>query len=471
MFERYTEKARRVIFFARYEASQFGSPYIETEHVLLGLLREDKALTERFLLTHLASESIRKDIEGHTRIRERVSTSVDLPLSNESKRVLAYAAEEAERLSQKHIGTEHLLLGLLREEKCFAGELLHKRGLRLAVIREELARAPHQPVASAPEHPSSLLKEFSRDLIESAINDEFDPLLGRTDELQGVLCALGSRNRSSVVLIGEAGVGKTAIVEGLAHRISDGNAPSFLQDKRILAVDLARMTAGSNQGQFAARMNTLVKEARDSANTILFIPELTTLVGLGPAASLDAVSILRPGLEKGDIQCVTEAPAASYKVTLEKIPWFARCMRTVTVLALGDGQVLEILQAQKVRYEKFHSVTYSDEALQRATQYAHGNPAKAIDVVDMAGTIVKLRQTHPPEEVSEVQKRIHFILHRMEAAIMSHEFEKARFYSDDEKKERENLRLLRAKYHIDEQSARALVRLEDMESAIARATT
>ena len=165
MFERYTEKARRVIFFARYEASQFGSPYIETEHLLLGLLREDKALTNRFLRSHASVESIRKQIEAHTTIREKVSTSVDLPLSNECKRVLAYAAEEAERLSHKHIGTEHLLLGLLREEKCFAAEILHERGLRLSTIREELSRTSQEKAQpSQRNRESSLLSEFSRDL-------------------------------------------------------------------------------------------------------------------------------------------------------------------------------------------------------------------------------------------------------------------------------------------------------------------
>src|SRR5271155_999804 len=174
MFERYTEKARRVIFFARYEASQFGSPYIETEHLLLGLLREDKALTNRFLRSHASVESIRKQIEGHTTIREKVSTSVDLPLSNECKRVLAYAAEEAERLSHKHIGTEHLLLGLLREEKCFAAEILHERGLRLSTIREELQRTTQEKAPSSSsssgskqqrgQQEQSMLAEFSRDL-------------------------------------------------------------------------------------------------------------------------------------------------------------------------------------------------------------------------------------------------------------------------------------------------------------------
>ena len=186
MFERYTEKARRVIFFARYEASQFGSPYIETEHLLLGLLREDKALTNRFLRSHASVESIRKQIEEHTTIREKVSTSVDLPLSNECKRVLAYAAEEAERLSHKHIGTEHLLLGLLREEKCFAAEILQERGLRLPAIREELQRTTQE---KAPAHgqagkgsgrqEQSMLAEFSRDLTQSAMDQQLDPLVGR----------------------------------------------------------------------------------------------------------------------------------------------------------------------------------------------------------------------------------------------------------------------------------------------------
>jgi ATP-dependent Clp protease ATP-binding subunit ClpC len=218
MFERYTEKARRVIFFARYEASQFGSPYIETEHLLLGLLREDKTLANRFLRSQANIESIRKQIEAQTTVREKVSTSVDLPLSHECKRVLAYAAEEAERLSHKHIGTEHLLLGLLREEKCFAAEILHERGLRLTQVREEIARATSEKTTTSRPKESSLLSEFSRDLTQSAADGQLDPLIGRDFELERVVQILCRRTKNNPVLIGEPGVGKTAIVAHLGRR-------------------------------------------------------------------------------------------------------------------------------------------------------------------------------------------------------------------------------------------------------------
>src|SRR5258707_136704 len=213
MFERYTERARRVIFFARYEASQFGSTTIETEHLLLGLIREDKNLTNRFLRNHSSIESIRKEIEGRTTIREKVSTSIDLPLSNECKRILAYAAEEAERLNHRHIGTEHLLLGILREEKCFAADILHERGLRLTQVRDEIQRSSSEKVSSNRPKESSLLSEFSRDLTQAAMDGLLDPLIGRDNELDRVIQILCRRTKNNPVLIGEPGVGKTAIVE------------------------------------------------------------------------------------------------------------------------------------------------------------------------------------------------------------------------------------------------------------------
>jgi len=480
MFERYTEKARRVIFFARYEASQFGSPYIETEHLLLGLLREDKALTNRFLRSHASVESIRKQIEGHTTIREKVSTSVDLPLSNECKRVLAYAAEEAERLSHKHIGTEHLLLGLLREEKCFAAEILHERGLRLPAIREELQRTTQEKAPSQQQNrqrESSMLAEFSRDLTQAASDNAMDPLIGRDQELERLVQILCRRTKNNPVLIGEPGVGKTAIVEGLAQRIADGEVPSFLADKRVLALDLSLIVAGTKyRGQFEERLKTIMKELMENQNTIIFIDELHTLVGAGSAeGSLDAANILKPALSRGEIQCIGATTPAEYRKSIEKDRSLERRFQAVKVPPPNEEDAIKIIMGIKEKYEKFHAVSYTDDAI--TFSVSHSNryipdrflPDKAIDLIDEAGARVKLRQTSLPEEITEVQKRIKFIVHRMENAIANHEFEKARFYSDEERKERENMRALRDKYHLDDSSA-GIVTREDIEDVVSRWT-
>ena len=479
MFERYTEKARRVIFFARYEASQFGSPYIETEHLLLGLLREDKALTNRFLRQHSSVDSIRKQIEGHTTMREKVSTSVDLPLSNECKRVLAYAAEEAERLSHKHIGTEHLLLGLLREEKCFAAEILHERGLKLQTIREEMQRTTQEKVQAQPQRnrESSLLAEFSRDLTQSAMDNQLDPLVGRDQEVDRAIQILCRRTKNNPVLIGEPGVGKTAIVEGLAQRIADGEVPSFLADKRILGLDLSLIVAGTKyRGQFEERLKTIMKELMESQNCIIFIDELHTLVGAGSAeGSLDAANILKPALSRGEIQCIGATTPAEYRKSIEKDRSLERRFQAVKVPPPSEEDAKKILGGIKDRYEKFHAVSYTEDAIDFAVSHSNRYipdrflPDKAIDLIDEAGARVKLRQTALPEEITEVQKRIKFIVHRMENAIANHEFEKARFYSDEERKERENLRALRDKYHLDETST-GIVTREDIEEVVSRWT-
>src|SRR5271167_3716115 len=477
MFERYTEKARRVIFFARFEASQVGSPYIETEHLVLGLLREDKVLILRFLPSHASVESIHKQIEGRITIREKISTSVDLPLSNECKRVLAYAAEEAERLSQKHLGTEHLLLGLLREEKCFAAKILHERGLQLATIREELARTSQEKAQPQRQRESSLLSEFSRDLTQAAMDTQLDPLVGRESELERVIHILCRRTKNNPVLIGEAGVGKTAIVEGLAQRIADGEVPSFLADKRILALDLSLIVAGTKyRGQFEERLKTIMRELMDSQNAIIFIDELHTLVGAGSAeGSLDAANILKPALSRGEIQCIGATTPGEYRKSIEKNRSLERRFQAVKVPPPDEGDATKILFGIKDRYEKFHGVTYTDDAINFAV--AHSNryipdrflPDKAIDLIDEAGARVKLRQTSLPDEITEVQKRIKFIVPRMENAIAAHEFEKARFYSEEERKEKENLRVLRERYKIDDSSTGVVTR-EDIEEVVARWT-
>src|SRR5437867_7857254 len=448
MFERYTEKARRVIFFARYEASQFGSPSIETEHLLLGLMREDKSLTNRFLRSHSSIESIRKEIEGRTLIREKVSTSIDLPLSAECKRILAFAAEESERLRNRHIGTEHLLLGILREDKCVAAEILHDRGLRLNVIREELSKAQSEKPSSARSKETPLLAEFSRDLTQLAAENALDPLVGREAEVERLTQILCRRTKNNPVLIGEPGVGKTAIVEGLAQRIIEGEVPSYLADKRILALDLSLIVAGTKyRGQFEERLKTIMKELIDNPNAIVFIDELHTLVGAGSAeGSLDAANILKPALSRGEIQCIGATTPAEFRKSIEKDRSLERRFQAVKVPPPNEDDAIKILFGIKDRYEKFHAVSYTDDSIEAAvytsSRYIPDRflPDKAIDLIEEAGARAKLRQTTLPSDLADIQKRIKFIVHRMENAIANHEFEKARFYSDEESKERENLR-------------------------------
>jgi ATP-dependent Clp protease ATP-binding subunit ClpC len=477
VFERYTEKARRVIFFARYEASQYGSPYIETEHLLLGLMREDKALANRFLRQQGSIESIRKEIEARITIRERISTSVEVPLSAECKRILNMAAEEAERLGHKHVGTEHLLLGILREEKCFGAEILMERGLRLSTLREELARTSGEKTAAARPKETSLLGEFSRDLTQAASEGSLDPLVGREGEVERVIQILCRRTKNNPVLIGEPGVGKTAIVEGLAQRISDGDVPPFLADKRILSLDLSLIVAGTKyRGQFEERLKTIMKELMESQNSIVFIDELHTLVGAGSAeGSLDAANILKPALSRGEIQCIGATTPGEYRKSVEKDRSLERRFQSVKVPAPNEEEAVLVIQGVRERYEKFHAVSYTDEALRYSVYLSNRYipdrflPDKAIDLIDEAGARVKLRQATVPEEVGEVQKRVKFITHRMETAIANHEFEKARFYSEEERKEKENLRGLRERYKLDDAST-GIVTREDIEEVVSRWT-
>ncbi|HKE60430.1 MAG TPA: ATP-dependent Clp protease ATP-binding subunit, partial [Pyrinomonadaceae bacterium] len=400
MFERYTEKARRVIFFARYEASQFGAPAIEPEHLLLGLMREDKTLTGRFFpRAQVSIESIRKEIEGRTLLREKISTSVELPLAPETKHVLAYAHEESDRLQHRHIGTEHLLLGLLREERSMAAEILYERGLRLNAVRDEIARQSGADARTSQKKDTPHLVEFSRDLTEDAANDKLDPLIGREAEIERVVQILCRRTKNNPVLIGEPGVGKTAIVEGLAQRIVRGEVPSFLENKRILSLDLSLIVAGTKyRGQFEERLKQIMRELVENPQYIVFIDELHTLVGAGSAeGSLDAANILKPALSRGEIQCIGATTPAEFRKSIEKDRSLERRFQAVKVPPPSEEEAVGILDGVRERYESFHQVRYTDDALQAAVYQSHRYipdrflPDKAIDVIDEAGARVKLR--------------------------------------------------------------------------------
>ena len=446
MFERYTERARRVIFFARYEASQLGSNSIETEHLLLGLIREGKGLTSRiFSKSHLSMESIRKEIEGRALYRDKVSTSVDIPLSSESKRVLGYASEEAERMLHNYIGTEHILLGLMREEKSVAAGILGEKGMRLTSVREDIVQLLNEKANVGKTKETPLLSEFSRDLTEAAARGALDPLVGRDEELARIVQVLCRRTRNNPVLIGEPGVGKTALVEGLANKIVQGDVPVYLAEKRILALDISLIVAGTKyRGQFEERLKTIMRELTESHNIIIFIDELHTLVGAGSAeGSLDAANILKPALSRGEIQCIGATTPAEYRKYIEKDRSLERRFQAVKVASPTEEETIQILRGIKDRYEKFHHVSYRDEALEAAvyqsSRYITDRflPDKAIDLLDEAGSRVKLRDAAAHEETPEFSRKIRVVVDRSDPAAGS------TFFRDEEVAQRENLQIVR----------------------------
>src|SRR6187399_1902661 len=480
MFERYTERARRVLFFARYEASQLGSISIETEHLLLGLIREGKGLTSRiFARSHLSLENIRKEIEGRTVFREKVSTSVEIPFSAETKRVLQFAAEEADRLLHNYIGTEHLLLGILREERSVAASILMEKGMRLHTVRKDIVQLLNEKTTltrGVKETP--LLAEFSRDLTEAAIKNSLDPLVGRDYELERVQQVLCRRTKNNAVLIGEPGVGKTAIVEGLAQKIVYGDVPHFLADKRILALDISLIVAGTKyRGQFEERLKAIMKELTENPNIIVFIDELYMLVGAGSAeGSLDAANILKPALSRGEIRCIGATTPAEYRKYIEKDRSLERRFQAIKVDPPAEKETIEILLGVKDRYEQFHHVEYTREALEAAvyqsSRYITDRflPDKAIDLVDEAGARAKLREAGYSEEFGEINKSIRVAVEQMESAVSAKDFDKAQFYREQEQVARENLQFVREKFDVRSSARKVVVSRAEIDEVVSKWT-
>jgi ATP-dependent Clp protease ATP-binding subunit ClpC len=472
MFERYTEKARRVIFFARYEASQFGSRYIETDHLLLGLLREDRDIANRVARSGASAETIRNQIRARTPGGKKIPTSVDLPLSEECKRVLFNAAEEADRLSHKQIGSQHLLLGLLREQECPAAKTLQELGLQLETLRAEFARGETGTTASAAVASKSLLSVVTRDLTEAAAKNELDPLIDRQDELEHVISALCRRTRNNPVLIGEPGVGKTAIVHGLAQRIRSGKVPPRLESKRLLNLEFSPLMALTRAGEpLDDRVFAVLNELADTANLIVCLQDALAKANI--QGRLNTFELVKPLITQGKVQCLTSAIPGDYRKAIQEEMWLKTWFNPVEIQPPDEATALTILTGVKQRYEQIHNVLYTDEALQHAIyhsqRFIQGRclPGKAIDLLDEAGVVAARRAAARPEEVIELEQRLKSIEDRMKNAISTHAFDKARSYSDEERKAREELQHLRAKHNLDVLST---VTLDDIESVVSRLT-
>jgi len=450
MYERFTDRARKVMQLANQEAQRFNHEYIGTEHILLGLVKEGSGVAANVLKNlDIDLRKIRLEVEKIVQSGPDMVTMGKLPQTPRAKKVIEYSIEEARNLNHNYVGTEHLLLGLLREQEGVAAQVLMNLGLKLEDVREEVLNLlGHNPesgeggggerTANKGKSKTPALDSFGRDLTELARQGKLDPVIGRQNEIERVIQVLSRRTKNNPVLLGEAGVGKTAIVEGLAQMVVDGSVPELLRDRRIVVLDLAMMVAGTKyRGQFEERIKAVMNEVRRAKNTILFIDELHTLVGAGGAeGAIDASNVLKPALARGEIQCIGATTLDEYRKYIEKDGALERRFQQIIVNPPSKEEAVEILRGLRDRYEAHHRVQIRDEALEQAVElsdrYISGRclPDKAIDVIDEAGARVRLKAMTRPPDLKEIDAQVEQLNQEKEAAVAEQDFEKAAHLRD-----------------------------------------
>ncbi len=453
MYERFTDRARKVMQLANQEAQRFNHEYIGTEHILLGLVKEGSGVAANVLKNlDVDLRKIRLEVEKLVQSGPEMVTMGKLPQTPRAKKVIEYSMEEARNLNHNYVGTEHILLGLLREQEGVAAQVLMNLGLKLEEVREEVLNLlGHGLEGSEPERggreaggespaaakggksKTPALDSFGRDLTELAKQNKLDPVIGREREIERAIQVLCRRTKNNPVLLGEAGVGKTAIVEGFAQRVVSGNVPELLADKRIVVLDLAMMVAGTKyRGQFEERIKAVMNEVRRARNTILFIDELHTLVGAGGAeGAIDAANVLKPALARGEIQCIGATTLDEYRKYIEKDSALARRFQEIIVDPTSKKETVEILKGLRERYEEHHRVQITDDAIAAAVEMseryitARCLPDKAIDVIDESGARVRLRAMTRPPDLKEIDEEVDRLNKEKEEAVANQDFEKA----------------------------------------------
>jgi len=460
MMNDFTPRAQQVLALARKEAERFNHNYVGTEHLLLGLIKLGQGVAVNVLQRMgLDLERVRIEVEKHVGSHPETNMIGNIPYTPRVKKVLALAAKEAKALNHSYVGTEHILLGLLREGEGVAARVLKSLEVDPARTRNEILKeldpnfTPPESEAESPQEgdkkdvKTPALRAFGRDLTELAKKGELDPVIGRKNELERVTQILCRRTKNNPVLLGEAGVGKTAIVEGLAQEIATGNVPELLRDKRVITLDLALMVAGTKyRGQFEERIKAVMDEIRRSKNVILFIDELHTIVGAGAAeGAMDASNIIKPALSRGELQCVGATTLNEYRKYIEKDAALERRFQTVKVEAPTVEEAIQILKGLRPKYETHHKAKLTDEALEAAVRlsdrYITGRflPDKAIDVMDEAGARARINSMTRPPDVKEIEKSIETIRSEKEVAIKAQDYEKAAALRDSEHQTREKL--------------------------------
>src|SRR6187401_3261076 len=463
MFERFTDRARRVVVLAQEEARMLNHNYIGTEHILLGLIHEGEGVAAKALESlNISLEAVRAQVE-ETIGQGQQAPSGHIPFTPRAKKVLELSLREALQLGHNYIGTEHILLGLIREGEGVAAQVLVKLGADLNRVRQQVIQLLHgyqgkEPAASggpAESAPSTslVLDQFGRNLTQGAREGKLDPVIGREKEIERVMQVLSRRTKNNPVLIGEPGVGKTAIVEGLAQNIVKGEVPETLKDKQLYTLDLGALVAGSRyRGDFEERLKKVLKEIRTRGDIVLFIDEIHTLVGAGAAeGAIDAASILKPMLARGELQVIGATTLDEYRKYIEKDAALERRFQPIQVAEPTLAHTIEILKGLRDRYEAHHRVSITDAALvaaaNMADRYVNDRflPDKAIDLIDEAGARLRIRRMTAPPDLREFDERIASVVREKESAIDGQDFEKAARLRDDEK----NLRNEKAKREVE----------------------
>ncbi len=445
MFERFTDRARKVMALANQEAQRFNHEYIGTEHILLGLVKEGSGVGANVLKNlDVDLRKVRLEVEKLVKSGPETVTMGKLPQTPRAKKVIEYAIEEARNLNHNYVGTEHLLLGLLREQDGVAAQVLMNLNLRLEDVREEVlnllgaSEESEEAAAGAGaeqkkgKSKTPALDSFGRDLTEIARQGKLDPVIGRTREIERIIQILCRRQKNNPVLLGEAGVGKTAIVEGLAQKIIANDIPELLADRRIVVLDLAMMVAGTKyRGQFEERIKAVMNEVRRAGNVILFIDELHTLVGAGGAeGAIDASNVLKPALSRGEIQCIGATTLDEYRKYIEKDSALERRFQQIIVEPPTHAETLQILKGLRDRYEAHHRVRITDVALEQAVDLSaryisRVQPDKAIDVMDEAGARVRLKSMTKPPDLTELENELEKLGAEKDEAVKNADYERA----------------------------------------------
>ena len=486
----FTPRAQQILQLARKEADRFNHNYVGTEHLLLGLIKLGQGVAVNVLQKMgLDLETVRMEVEKQVGSGPETKIVGNIPYTPRVKKVLALAGKEAKALNHSYVGTEHILLGLLREGEGVAARVLKSLEIDIERTRNEILKEldPNFTPSETEEggEPTSkkdvktpALRAFGRDLTELAKKGELDPVIGRRNEIERVIQVLCRRTKNNPVLIGEAGVGKTAIAEGLAQEIASGNVPELLREKRVVTLDLALMVAGTKyRGQFEERIKAVKDEIRRSKNVILFIDELHTIVGAGSAeGAMDASNIIKPALSRGELQCVGATTMNEYRKYIEKDAALERRFQTVKVDAPTIEEAIEILKGLRPKYEAHHKAKLTDEALETAVKFSERYitgrflPDKAIDVMDEAGARARINSMTRPPDVKEIEKDIEAIRLQKEAAIKAQDFEKAAALRDKEKQTKEKLEAILAKWRQEREEKEVLVTGDDMMHIIAKVT-